>query len=66
MHVINMTVMGHAMRYKSKRVYIYRGLNKGAWGTVIHEDKEALHLVTDDGEDIYDRKENAVLSQGHR
>jgi hypothetical protein len=30
------------MKYKYKRVYIKRGINKGAWGLVMHEDRECL------------------------
>ena len=45
---------------KGERVYVAKGQDKGAYGLVIHADRDSLHLVTDDGEDVYTRHENVV------
>ena len=51
------------MAIKGKRVYIYRGLQQGAYGTVLHADRDSFVLLTDDGERVYDRFENIVRAK---
>ena len=51
------------MAVKGKRVYIYKGLQQGAFGTVVCADNDSFMLLTDDGERVYDRFENMVRAK---
>ncbi len=46
-----------------KRVFIFRGAQRGAFGTVIYADSDSFCMLTDDNERIYDRFENIVRSE---
>jgi ribosomal protein L24 len=48
---------------KGTRVFIIRGVNKGAFGIVIHADHDSFMLVTDDNQEVYDRIENIARTR---
>jgi len=46
------------MALKGTRVYINKGINKGAFGIVTHSDIDSFRMLTDDGQAVYDRITN--------
>jgi hypothetical protein len=46
------------MALKGTRVYVRKGLNRGAFGLVTHSDIDSLRILTDDGIAVYDRIDN--------
>ena len=51
------------MALVGKRVMIVKGRQKYAYGTVLSADRDALRLLTDDGELVYDRLDNIIRAK---
>lgn len=52
------------MALKGTRVYIRKGINRGAFGLVTHSDIDSFRMVTDDGIAVYDRIDNITRNKG--
>ena len=52
---------------KGKRVYVVRGINKGAFGVVTHADRDSVRIAQDPTDllevGVYERIENVVRAK---